>query len=177
MSNSLAMQTSTSHNLQPLIHNKQTNPCHEYIQETPILPPPQSLNSSTLLPLFPSISSSPHLQSPVVGYLARKHRRSRRRIRLLSIIQIIYNPHIILLIRARKANRRRSLTSFSTNNINLRTFLPHESAHLVTPFANSLKLGVEDKTFGMGTKGTSYRFGGLGEGRGYWDVPCKTAHP
>lgn len=53
--------------------------------------------------------------------LTGKHRRPRRRIRLLPGVQIIQNPRIRRLIRTRQTHTRRRLTCTPTRNVDLRT--------------------------------------------------------
>jgi hypothetical protein len=65
-------------------------------------------------------------------HLAAEHRRPRRRVRLGTSVKVVNNPHIILLIRARKADRRRCLIRRRTHNIDLCAFHVELSAHTLT---------------------------------------------
>jgi hypothetical protein len=56
-------------------------------------------------------------------HLAAKHCGSRRIIRLRSSIQVVNNPRIILLVRAREADRRGRLVCRSAYDVDLCAFL------------------------------------------------------
>jgi hypothetical protein len=59
--------------------------------------------------------------------LASEDRWSRSRVRLLPTVQVVNNPHIILLVSSREANSRRRLISRAAYNVDLCALLHSKS--------------------------------------------------
>jgi hypothetical protein len=64
--------------------------------------------------------------------LAGEHGRPRRSVRLLPTVQVVNNPHIILLVSSGEANSRRRLISRAAYNVDLCTLHVELRTHALT---------------------------------------------